>query len=52
MTAEAFNLFNTENHAGYVGVQKSDTGELRPDFGVPDGIFAARQFQLGSRLDF
>jgi len=50
--AEAFNLFNTENYAGYFGVQRSDTGEPRPDFGSPSGIFATRQFQLGTRLEF
>jgi len=50
--AEAFNLFNTENYAGYFGVQRSDTGEPRPDFGTPSEIFATRQFQLGSRFEF
>lgn len=50
--AEAFNLFNTENYAGYFGVQNGATGEPRPDFGTPSGIFATRQFQLGTRLDF
>lgn len=49
---EAFNLFNTENYAGYFGVQNDATGEPRPDFGTPSGIFATRQFQLGTRLDF
>lgn len=50
--AEAFNLFNTENYAGYFGVQKSATGEPRPDFGSPSGIFATRQLQLGTILEF
>lgn len=49
---EAFNLFNTENYSGYFAVQRSATGELRPDFGTPSGTFATRQFQLGSRLEF
>jgi hypothetical protein len=45
-------VFNTENYSGYFGVQRSPTGEPRPDFGSPSGIFATRQFQLGSRLQF
>ncbi|HVF38837.1 MAG TPA: TonB-dependent receptor [Gemmatimonadaceae bacterium] len=52
LIGEVFNLFNTENYSGYFGVQKSATGELRPDFGLPSGTFATRQFQLGSRLEF
>jgi hypothetical protein len=52
LIAEAFNVFNTENYSGYFGVQRSPTGEPRPDFGSPSGIFATRQFQLGSRLQF
>jgi hypothetical protein len=50
--AEAFNVFNTENYAGYFGVQRSATGEPRPDFGLPSAIFATRQLQIGARLDF
>ncbi|HYN80138.1 MAG TPA: carboxypeptidase regulatory-like domain-containing protein [Gemmatimonadaceae bacterium] len=52
LIAEAFNVFNTENYSGYFGVQRSPTGEPRPDFGSPSGIFATRQLQLGSRLQF
>lgn len=52
LIAEAFNVFNTENYSGYFGVQRSAGGELRPDFGSPSGIFATRQFQLGSRFQF
>jgi hypothetical protein len=50
--AEAFNLFNTENYAGYFGVQRSATGAARPDFGTPSGVFATRQLQFGSRVQF
>jgi len=52
MIAEAFNLFNTENYAGYFRVQRSANGAPRPDFGSPDGIFATRQIQIGSKLEF
>ena len=41
--AEGFNVFNTDNYSGYFGVQRSSTGEARPDFGTPSGIFATRQ---------
>jgi hypothetical protein len=50
--AEAFNLLNTENYSGYFGVQRSASGAARPDFGLPSGIFATRQLQLGSRVQF
>ena len=50
--AEVFNLFNTENYAGYFGVQRSANGDPRPDFGSPSGTFATRQFQLGSKIEF
>ena len=50
--AEGFNVFNTENHAGYFGEQRSSTGEPRPDFGSPSAIFATRQWQVGTRLAF
>jgi hypothetical protein len=52
VTAEAFNLFNTENYASYFGVKTSDSGEPRPDFRSPSEIFATRQLQLGTRLEF
>ena len=52
LIAEAFNVFNTENYSGYFSVQRSPTGEPRPDFRSPSGIFATRQFQLGTRLQF
>lgn len=49
---EGFNVFNTENYSGYFGAERSATGEPRPDFGTPSGIFATRQLQLGSSLRF
>jgi hypothetical protein len=52
LIVEAFNVLNTENYSGYFSVQRSSAGDLRPDFGLPDGTFAARQFQLGTRLEF
>jgi hypothetical protein len=52
VSAEGFNIFNTENYSGYFGTQRSATGEPRPDFGTPSGIFATRQFQLGSSVQF
>jgi hypothetical protein len=52
VSAEAFNLFNTENYSGYSGTQRTAAGEPRPDFGSPSGIFATRQLQIGTRLQF
>ncbi|HSJ30154.1 MAG TPA: carboxypeptidase regulatory-like domain-containing protein [Longimicrobiales bacterium] len=52
VTAEGFNILNTQNYSGFFGVQTSPTGEPRPDFGQPSGTFATRQLQLGSRLEF
>jgi hypothetical protein len=52
VSAECFNVFNTDNYSSYFGVQRSATGEPRPDFGTPSAIFATRQFQLGSSLQF
>jgi hypothetical protein len=52
ISAEAFNLFNTENYSGYFGTQQTATGDPRPDFGSPSGIFATRQLQIGTRLQF
>jgi hypothetical protein len=52
VTAEGFNIFNTENYSRYGFVQKSPTGDPAPDFGKPRGIFATRQLQLGTRMEF
>jgi hypothetical protein len=52
LIVEGFNVFNTENYSGYFGAQRTTAGEMRPDFGVPSGVFASRQLQLGTRLDF
>ena len=43
-------MIDTENYSGYFGVQRSASGEPRPDFGFPSGIFATRQMELGTRL--
>ena len=47
--AEAFNVFDRENHGGFVGNQRS------PQFGQPTGTavgFEPRQVQMGLRWDF
>jgi hypothetical protein len=46
---EAFNLFNTTSHSGFIGNLQS------PDFGEPTNLlegFPPRQVQLGLRVDF
>jgi hypothetical protein len=52
VVAEAFNVFNTQNYAGFRGQQRDASGQERADFGKPGSIFATRQFQLGTRIDF
>jgi hypothetical protein len=52
LTAEAFNLFNTENYASYFDTQRSPSGEPQPQFGQPREVFGTRQMQLGARLVF
>ena len=52
LLVDAFNVFNSQNYSEYFGVQRNATGEVRSDFGSPSGIFATRQFQIGTRLEF
>ena len=52
LIGEAFNLFNAENHAGYFGELQTRTGEPRADFGATSSIYATRQLQVGTRLQF
>jgi hypothetical protein len=52
LTAEAFNLFNWVNYAGFFDVQRSASGEPRPDFAQPSAVFAPRQVQVGVRTEF
>jgi hypothetical protein len=52
LTAEVFNVFNTDNIANYGGQQKTTTGVDILNFAQPTGAFGARRAQVGARLEF
>ncbi len=52
VSAEVFNLFNWNNNLSYGGTQFSPAGAPVTSFGVPTGAYAARQAQVGMRLDW
>jgi outer membrane receptor for ferrienterochelin and colicin len=52
LMAEVFNLFNSENIQAYGSQQFQANGQAIPSFGQSTGAFAARQAQLGLRVDF
>ena len=52
VSAEVFNLFNWNNNLSYGGTQFTAAGVPVPSFGVPTGAFAARQAQVGMRVDW
>jgi hypothetical protein len=52
LSAEVFNLFNWNNNLSYGGTQYTATGGLISTFGVPTGAYAARQGQVGMRIDW
>ena len=52
VSAEVFNIFNWNNNLSYGGTQFTAAGAPVPSFGVPTGAYAARQAQVGMRLDW
>jgi hypothetical protein len=52
LTAEVFNVFNSDNIAAYGGRQKTAAGVAITNFGQPTGAFGARRGQVGARLEF
>jgi hypothetical protein len=52
VSAEVFNVFNWNNNLSYGGTQFTTAGVPVPSFGVPTGAYAARQAQVGMRLDW
>jgi hypothetical protein len=52
LSAEVFNLFNWSNNLSYGGTQFTATGAPVASFGVPTGAYAARQGQVGMRVDW
>ena len=51
-SAEVFNVFNWNNNLSYGGTQYTAAGAPVASFGVPTGAYAARQAQVGMRLDW
>jgi hypothetical protein len=57
-TVEIFNVFNTNNVAGFQGRQRNAAGALlvdaggRPTFGTANSAFGARRVQAGLRAEF
>jgi hypothetical protein len=52
VSGEVFNLFNWNNNLSYGGTQFTTAGVPVPSFGVPTGAYAARQGQVGMRVDW
>ena len=52
LTAEVFNVFNTDNISAYGGRQKTAAGVDITNFGQPTGAFGARRAQVGARFEF
>lgn len=52
LTAEVFNVFNTDNISGFFGRQKNASGVDLASFGQPSGAFGARRAQVGARFEF
>jgi hypothetical protein len=51
-SAEVFNLFNWNNNLSYGGTQFTAAGAPVASFGLPTGAYAARQGQVGMRIDW
>jgi hypothetical protein len=52
VSAEVFNVFNWNNNLSYGGTQFTAAGVPVASFGVPTGAYAARQAQVGMRVDW
>jgi hypothetical protein len=51
-TLEVFNLFNWDNYSGFNGRQNDAAGNPLASYQQKNGVFAARQGQLGVRYEF
>jgi Carboxypeptidase regulatory-like domain len=52
LTAEVFNVFDTDNIAAFDNRARTGTGVKRPTFRAPSQAFSARRAQFGARLEF
>jgi hypothetical protein len=51
-SAEIFNLFNWSSNLSYGSTQYTATGAAVATYGLPTGSYAARQMQVGMRMDW
>lgn len=51
-SAEVFNIFNWNNNLSYGGTQFTTAGAPVASFGIPTASFAARQAQVGMRVEW
>ena len=52
LTAEVFNVFNTDNISGFSGRKRNAAYAPLATFGQPNGAFGARRAQFGARFEF
>ena len=52
LMAEVFNLFNWVNYSSIQNTQLNAAGQILPGYGVANSTFAARQGQVGIRLEW
>lgn len=52
VTAEVFNVFNTNNVAGFFGRQQDAAGNALTNYGQPNAAFGARRAQVGTKVEF
>ena len=52
ITGEVFNVFNTNNVAGFNGRQKDAAGNALSTYGVPNAAYGARRAQVGTKVEF
>jgi hypothetical protein len=52
LSAEVFNVFNWNNNLSYGGTQFTATGAPVASFGIPTAAYAARQAQVGMRVEW
>ena len=52
ITAEVFNVFNTNNVANFFGRQKDAAGNPLTNYGLPNSAFGARRAQIGTKVEF
>lgn len=52
ITGEVFNVFNTNNVAGFNGRQKDAAGALLSTYGKANAAFGARRAQVGTKVEF